>query len=335
MRMRLIMKEVYALLVFLFFVFQVSGLVLGESGHHKIHRVQGVTVEVSNLPDKQELIVRIGPFDLPGQSGPTVSRDLFLTIPFDGWIISYEPRVIDGAGRSLPGRLLHHIAFINTARRSVLCEKGQQLIFSTGGEMTTWSVLPNMGYPVENGQRIRILPMFHNRTETTYPETYFEVKVMYKLLTDPPLLTNIYPAWFFIGNCPLARHVQSGLFDLPPSKSVNSSRVTIRFSGKLLWFLGHLHDFGQHVRLENMTRMEEIVTIPSLLDSEGRVRSIPTISFADRGGYHLNRGEVVKLTALYDNPTRETLRKAGMGVIGGYFLPDKEEEFAALKRGSR
>ena len=70
---------------------------------------------------------------------------------------------MDGAGQPEPGRLLHHVAFYNTARPDFLCPNKQEHIFGAGGEMNDWPALPGVGYRVRKGDRIRISTMFQQR----------------------------------------------------------------------------------------------------------------------------------------------------------------------------
>ena len=59
---------------------------------------------------------------------------------------------------------------------------------------------------------------------------------------------------------------------------------------------------------------------------------MPVVRFTDRGGYRLNKGAVVKVTAIYDNPTGKLLPEAAMGIVVGYFLPDDDRQLAALRK---
>jgi len=63
----------------------------------------------------------------------------------------------------------------------------------------------------------------------------------------------------------------------------------------------------------------------TLLGEEGQIVSPPLAFFNDHvGGYHLNRGEVIKVTATYDNPTGNLLPKEAMGIDAGFWVPGDE-----------
>jgi len=81
-------------------------------------------------------------------------------------------------------------------------------------------------------------------------------------------------------------------------------------------------------------RKQDIAKLDAKLDPRGRIVSVPVVRFIDRGGYHLNNGDVVQVTAIYDNPTGKLLPEGAMGIVVGYFLPDDDRQMAALRKKS-
>ena len=155
-------------------------------------------LEVQDDAAAQVLTVRVGPLNLPANSDHTAvaqAPTLFLEVPFDGWIVAYHPRLVDGAGHTEPSRLLHHVAFYNTARPDFLCPNKQEHIFGAGGELNDWPALAGFGYRVHPGDRIRVSTMFHNPTETSYPQSWLEVKLDYRSAAKGEPLKSVYPAW--------------------------------------------------------------------------------------------------------------------------------------------
>ncbi|HZU44691.1 MAG TPA: hypothetical protein VE994_18580, partial [Terriglobales bacterium] len=59
---------------------------------------------------------------------------------------------------------------------------------------------------------------------------------------------------------------------------------------------------------------------------------MPIVLFADRGGYHLNKGDELKTTAIYDNSSGQPLHDGAMGIVVGYFFPDDPQQMSALHR---
>ena len=286
-------------------------------------------LEVQDNAAAQMLIVHVGPLNLPANSdhtGVAQAPTVFLDIPFNGWITAYHPRLLDGVGQPEPGRLLHHVAFYNTARPDFLCPTKQEHIFGAGGEMNDWPTLPGFGYRVHKGDRIRISTMFHNPTETSYPRTWLEVKLDYRTATQGEPLKSVYPAWFDVGECG-----NSG-YDLGPGRTLKMGEFKLGFNGRLLGVGGHMHDYGRQLDLYNLTRGEDVAALKAQLDSSGRIQSMPIVRFTDRGGYKLSKDDVLRVSSIYESPLSKPIPEGAMGIVVGYFLPDNDAEVAGLKK---
>jgi hypothetical protein len=295
-----------------------------ESGH-PISDTARLTV--SENPSAHELVLRIGPLNLPAHTGhdslpqpPT----MWLSIPFTGWLTAYHPSLIDSKGAALPNHLLHHAAFFNTARSDFLCPDKEEHIFGAGGEMNDWPAIPSVGYRVQKGDRIRITAMFENATAQDYREAFLQVRVDYQLSSQGAPLKDVYPAWFNVMEC------GESAYDLPAGISSKTGQFKLAYSGKLLAAGGHLHDYGDWLVLKNDTTDQTIAALESTLDPSGRIISMPIKIFADPGGIPLRRGDVVDVTDAYDNPTGKLIPNGAMGIVVGYFLPDDESQFSAL-----
>ena len=286
-------------------------------------------LDVQDDAAAQVLTLRVGPLNLPANSdhmavaqAPTV----FLEVPFDGWITAYHPRLLDGAGHPEPSRLLHHVAFYNTVRPDILCPNKQEHIFGAGGEMNDWPALAGVGYRVHKGDRIRISTMFHNPTDTSYPQTWLEMKLDYHSAAKGQPLKSVYPAWFDAGEC------GDSAYDLGPGRTLKIGQFKLGFSGLLLGVGGHMHDYGRQLGLFNVTRGEDVAALKAQLDAAGRIQSMPIVRFTDRGGYRLSKGDVLRVSAIYDSPLGKTIPEGAMGIVVGYFLPENDAEVAALRK---
>ncbi len=286
-------------------------------------------LEVRNDAAAQSLTVRIGPLNLPANSdhmAVTQAPTLFLEIPIEGWITAYHPRLVDGSGQPEPGRLLHHVAFYNTMRPDFLCPNKQEHIFGAGGEMNDWPALPGFGYRVHKGDRIRVSTMFHNPTATNYPQTWLEVKLEYRSVDGGAPLKSVYPAWFDVGEC------GDSSYDLGPGKTLKIGQFKLAYSGVLLGVGGHMHDYGRQLDLFNLTRNEDVAPLKAQLDAAGHIQSMPVVRFTDRGGYRLGKGDLLRVTSIYDSPLGKPIPEGAMGIVVGYFLPDNDAELAGLKK---
>jgi hypothetical protein len=298
-----------------------------------MRRDSSVKLEVQDDPAAQVLTVRFGPVRLPAHAdhrSVAQPANLFFQTPFEGWLLAYHPRLTDEAGNTLTAPLLHHVALWNTGRSDFLCPNSEEHIFGAGAEMNDWPAVPGMGYRVHAGDRMRVSSMFYNPTDADHLQTYLEVKMEYRLAGSAQL-KSVYPAWFDVKEC-----AADDEYDLKPGPNIASGTLKMDYSGVLLGVGGHMHNYGRRLAFENVTRNENIATLDSQLDVQGRLQSIPVVYFLDRGGYHLGKGEKVKVTATYENDSGHELPMGAMGMVVGYFVPDNDADmWQDLVRGKR
>jgi hypothetical protein len=297
---------------------------------------KGVKLEQQLDSSSHTISLRIGPMTLPANTNHMAMpqpRDLFWSIPMDGWLLGYTPRLVDGNGGSVPGLLLHHTAFWNTSRSDFLCPNKEEHIFGAGGELTNWAEIPGYGYRVQKGDTIRIETMVHNPTPTSYDHVYLEVKIPYAAAPESganasgdPAIKSVYPAWMDVQAC------GSSGYDLKPGENKNTGTVSVRYDGILLAAGGHMHDYAQQIVLQNVTRNETVLTLNAKTDDKGQLLSMPVVSFFDRGGYKFAAGDQLRITATYDNTTGKQLHQGAMGIVVGYFLPTNDSVMSALRR---
>jgi len=295
----------------------------------------GVTLNATSDANSHTITLRVGPMNLPANTSHMKMPqppDLIWTIPVTGWLLAYHPKLVDAAGNSVPGAVLHHVAFWNENRPDFLCPNKEEHIFGAGGELTDWAQIPGFGYRVEKGDQIRIETMIHNPTATTYQEVYLEVSIPYAPSDDAAsidnssstssasALKNFYPAWMDVAAC------GSSSYDLPPGPSKKVGSVRVNYPGILLGVGGHMHDYGQQLTLENSAAnasntKKTVATLPAKTDEQGHLLAIPVITFFQTGGYSFTAGDNLTITAAYNNPTGNLLRNGAMGIVVGYFVP--------------
>ena len=293
--------------------------------HHAV--AKGVKIETKT--DGHTITVRVGPMRLPAHTGHMQMPqppDLVWQVPIDGWLLGYTPRLVDANGNVVPGRVLHHTAFWNENRSDFLCPNKDEHIFGAGGELTNWGVVPGYGYRVQMGDRIRVETMMHNPTDTSYKDVYLEVAIPYTDATSSEKVTSIYPAWMDVKSCG-----NSG-YDLPAGNSKKTGTVTVKYSGVLLGVGGHMHDYAKQLVLQDETKKDTVATLDAKVDEKGELLSMPTVLFVDKGGYKFSAGDVLKISATYDNTTGKLLRDGAMGIVVGYFVPNNDAAMAALRR---
>jgi len=225
---------------------------------------------------------------------------------------------MDEKGHGLPNHLLHHLDFYNTARRSILRPEFMEIMFATGSELQEWLCPTGTGYHMNGAEEIVMEAMVANETGVSYRNVYLEVRMNYTPYSEQASMKSIFPLVFIIHR----NKEGKATFDLRPGLNLVSNEAVIPQSGRLLMVGGHLHDYGREIKLENATRGEPIVVLEPKLDDQGKFLSLPVVSLEGGGGYAVKRGETLKLTAIYENPTSFDIGDAAMGWIVGAFLPD-------------
>jgi hypothetical protein len=299
-----------------------------EGMHHAV--AKGIKLEQQVDAATHTITLREGPLTLPANTSHMKMPqppDVFWTISLDAFLLAYTPRLVDANGNPVPGIVLHHTAFWNTDRSDFLCPNKEEHIFGAGSELTNWTEIPGYGYRVQKGDRIRIETMVHNPTGTSYDQVYLEVKIPYAPAADPTASTkSVYPTWMDVQSCG-----DSG-YDLKAGKNEKSGTVTVKYNGILLGVGGHMHDYAKQIVLEDATRKETVATLDAKLDEKGQLLSMPVVTFFDRGGYKFSAGDLLRVTATYDNTTGKPLPSGAMGIVVGYFLPADDSAMSALRR---
>ncbi len=306
-----------------------SGADHGFMGRGMDHLVaKGVTLKADIDAANHVVTLREGPMSLPAHTSHMMMPqppDQIWAIPFDGWLLAYHPSLVTADGSPVPGRVLHHTAFWNVDRSDFLCANKEEHIFGAGSEMTDWAEVPGFGYRVQKGDRIRVETMMYNPTAVSYENVYLEVRIPYHE-AGAGQVRGVYPAWIDVSSCG-----NSG-YDLPAGKSTKSGTVAVNFSGVLLGVGGHLHDYGRLLVLEDKSKKVTVATLPADLTAKGELVSVPVVTFFEKGGYRLDKGDQLGVTATYDNTSGKLLRSGAMGIVVGYFVPDDDASMASLRR---
>ncbi len=276
-----------------------------------------------------ELVIDYGPIDLPaGASHENIVQlgALVGTVPVDGWLHGYRLEITDAHGRPVPQTVLHHINIIATDRRELFSDIMQRV--GAAGHETGPVKLPRLlGLPVHEGERLLVTAMMHNPT----PESYEGVRVVTRMPYTqrgtwlPPI--PVFPFYLDVMP-PASKHA----YDLPPGRSEKSWEGRPAVSGRIIGVGGHLHKYGVALRFEDVTAGKLLWEAAPELDDDGNVIGMPTRLFVARLGVPLRKDHVYRLTAVYDNPTGETIPDGAMGTLGGVVIPTRNEVWPGVDR---
>jgi hypothetical protein len=231
----------------------------------------------------------------------------------------------DSAGRDLPRPLLHHFNLADPDHRDLFLPVALHIM--AAGNETPPLAVPRFlfGLPLERGQRFLASAMLVNYG----PIAYHHVLVRCVMHFEPAhALWPLFPGYpwvldvlFPLGHPPHG----SKSFDLVPGHSVHSFESHPAIAGTIVGLGGHLHKYGVRIELSDATTGKVLWHAAPVLDSTGRVISIPTTLLCSWHGLgvHIVPEHRYRVTAVYDNPTGRLIRDGGMGLVGGLFVPDR------------
>lgn len=276
-------------------------------------------LEITPDSARHELIVAIGPIDLPaGISHHDLDQlPVFTgTIPVSIKIYGFRVEIVDGAGRPVPSGVLHHVNLIDPDHRELFLPISRRLL--AAGEETADETMPGwlIGVPLEAGQRLIVSSMFHNPTDTPYEGAVLRIALLYKPAESVWPIFEVYPFQMDV-----KFPVGPKSFDLPPGRSEVSYEARPAVAGRILAMGGHTHDLAVALRFEDVTSEDVLWEVRPVKNERGEIERVPIGEFWRRLGIAITPEHTYRVTVVYENPTGDTIYGGGMGVVGGVFLP--------------
>jgi hypothetical protein len=276
---------------------------------------QNDLVQVVDQAHEGILEIVVGPVELP-VGGPHIRLPLQLaSLPIEGWLHEFDWQMRDGDGNPLPDRLLHHWNFVNPDKRELFSPVPLRLL-AAGRETQKQRVPKLVGMPIEQGTRLLVISMFANPTDTPYDEAYLHISLKYTA-ADGARLTPVEVHPFYID---VMGPVGEKEFPLPPGRHGRSWEVTAVVDGRILGLGGHLHDYGEWVRFEDVTTGEVLWEATPEVNEAGEVMRVPTGNLLWRGGIRFYRDHVYRFSVEYMNPLDRPAPDGAMGTLGGILV---------------
>jgi hypothetical protein len=279
--------------------------------------------------ESNEIIFEIGPLHLEanaGHGGVTQPKAQAIALPAGGYLHGFTTEMIGSDGKPIPSMLLHHVNIIAPQRRE-LFSPIMQRVGAAGSETGPVTIPRFLGYPVEAGDSLLFTAMFHNPTNKSYHDAKLRIRMRYSgektwhpRLAIQPFYLDVMP--------PAGQHA----YDLPPGRSTRSWEGQPAVGGRILALGGHLHKYGVAIKLEDLTEGKVVFESAPELDENGNVIGMPKKFYIWKLGIPLRADRKYRLTAIYDNPTGETIAGGGMGALGGVLMPDDERVWPAVDR---
>ncbi len=273
---------------------------------------------LSGPPRPQAITIEFPSVDVPfGDAGmhPPQPEPVWTLSPIDGWVHGFTVEMTDAAGDTVPGTLLHHVKVMTPGSRE-LFNPIMLRVVGAGSETRSAGVPRSIGFPILKGDSLLATAMIHNPSEAGYEAV--RIRVMLEV-TPAPVSTSPTIAY------PFFLHVTSATgnseYDLPPGRSERSWEASPAVAGEVIGFGGHTHRYAVELRFEDVTSGKLLWRSRIRTDPEGNVLEVPRTVYSTRRGPTIFPDRVYRLTAVYENPTGETLVDGGMGTIGGLLRP--------------
>jgi len=177
--------------------------------------------------------------------------------------------------------------------------------------------------PVSKGQRVVVTAMLHNPTGKELRGVTIRFYWQYVKAGRP---------WPFIRVQPFQLDVAfpagDKSWDLPPGPSSRSYEGKPSVPGRILAMGGHLHPNATSLSFEDVTTGRLIWEGKPTVE-DGVENRLPIGSFVKKLGEKMDTSHTYRVTVKYLNPTGDTLRSGGMGVVAGAFIPTGDTPWPA------
>lgn len=287
------------------------------------------TVRLTDFDDEGVFRLRIGPVDIPeadhsdGHHHHGVLPDpKTVTFPKSVHITGFKYRVLDGSGNKLSTDILHHMNVIKPQYRELFLPISQRMLAL--GKETGAQSLPRFlfGHPVDAGTEVVVTAMLHNPLGPPIEDATVEVELEYVAASRPWPLWEIHPFQLDV-QFPVGEKA----FDLPPGPSQFSYEGSPVLEGRIAAVGAHLHGYAESIRLEDVTEGTLIWEGFPIEDENGVVTGVTTGKLYKALGKKIYPDHVYRVTVRYNNPTPDTLKRGGMGVVAGAFIPSNADSW--------
>ena len=273
-------------------------------------------IEIRVLGSGREVEIVLGPVALPA-GGPHLRPPVQLAeLPLAGWLHGYSWEMRDRGGDLLPDRLLHHVNVIDPDNRELFSAVPRRLV-GAGRETKRQGIPKVLGVPIAQDTRVLVSAMFAPGPDRSFDEAYLHVTIHFTPADSRRMLGpwTVYP--FYVD---VMGPVGEKEFPLLPGTHTVSWEGSPAVDGRILAIGGHLHDYADWLRLEDVTAGEIVWETRPEVDEAGRTVGVPTSMLWWRGGVRVRKDHVYRVSARYTNPLAKPAPDGGMGAIGGVIL---------------
>jgi hypothetical protein len=236
---------------------------------------------------------------------------MYFKWPVAGWARGFTLNLVDGEGREVNRRLLHHLNIVNFGRRQLFYPVPERML-AIGQETPDISLPKTVGIPVEAGFPMALIMAWHNEKPEPVPVVYVKLVMEYSPTNMNPRPVSVMPVYMDVVD-PIGKEVD---FDLPAGNSTFTGDHRLLASGRIIGIGGHGHDYLSGLALQEVvdsTRVRDVASLRTTRDSAGRLLGIEQKLPGIRGrGIAMTKGKTYRVSGSYENPTGKALPKGAM-----------------------
>ena len=286
---------------------------------------------------RREVVVSAGPFNVrsmpPGMKHEEMDMMedhntpvIRFEWPVEGWFRGFSIEIVDGSGKPIDRRLVHHLIAINFDRRQLLYPSYER-IFGIGQETEDAFIPKSIGIPMKPATKLGMYLAWANETGKDLEGVEVRLRLSYSPTNMNPRPLDALPIYMDV-NLTVGK---GNTYDVPAGKSEKAWEFSVPVSGRLLGVGGHMHDYGVGVRLEDVETGKVLTRIDSKLSPEGKLQSIGRKLFGVTGqGLLLKAGKKYRVVGTYNNPTGQTIVRGAMAHMVGLFVPNDYSKWPVL-----
>ena len=255
-----------------------------------------------------------------------VQRMVRFQSPITGWFRGAHIDLEGPGGEPISQKALHHLNLINLSRRQLI-HGGVERMWAAGPE-TEATVLPaGVGMPVSREMMLAMVVAY--MPEDMPPGSLVRLRLSWTPRNVVPAPVDIFPLAIDVNY----KVAESAAYDLPAGRSERSFEFVMPIEARMLGVGGHMHDYGESLRLEDVETGRVVFELRARKDAAGMVQGIPREVYGVAGrGRKLEQGRRYRLVATYDNPTGKMIPLGGMGEVGIGLTVEDPEQWPALDR---
>lgn len=217
------------------------------------------------------------------------------------WLVAYKTEILDTQGKAPKENFLCHTFF---GDQRVTQSEDQEMRGLYTDAFTPYVRLPEgFGVRIAAGEGIHWMPMFNNRGDAA---ANVRMKFRLSVIRERDLRKPLTPLYATLRSVTVPH-----LYFVKPGGETRGATFQMDFNGKIHFMGTHIHPYGLRVELFNISKNELVWR--GVRKTNGPAAQMEM--YSDPQGYSVKAGEIYRVVAAYENPT-----KAPVDAMGGLYI---------------